>query len=177
MWNFFKVYSTTSHYFSTHSFTVKEFNELGVRWIKNIVYLYLIREVGGAAIKLLGVGRAADHLVDGLGDGVTVDAIELEQLLWFTTAGDMGHSQTMQIEARLIDHCWGHGLPEATCGTTINHMSDVSREDKSSLKDGMHTIASKAVDVNWQLKLGCDTKHEVITYKVNREDQNILQTS
>lgn len=61
--------------------------------------------MGRAERKLLGVGRAAEHFADGLGDGFTVNAIDLEQLVWFATAGDVGHSQTMQIEARLIDHC------------------------------------------------------------------------
>lgn len=60
--------------------------------------------VGGAWRKLLGVGRAAEHLADSLGDGVTVDAIDLEQLLRFATARNMGHGQTMQTEARFIDH-------------------------------------------------------------------------
>ncbi len=61
--------------------------------------------MGGAGRKLLGIGRAAEHLADGLGNGVTVDAIDLEQLVWFATAGDVGHSQAMQTEARLINHC------------------------------------------------------------------------
>lgn len=61
--------------------------------------------MGGAGRKLLGVGRAAEHLADSLGDGIAVDAIDLEQLVWFATAGDVGHSQTMLTEAGLIDHC------------------------------------------------------------------------
>lgn len=64
----------------------------------------VITKVGGAGRKLLGVGGAAEHLADGLGDGVAVDAIDLEQLVRFTTARNMGHGQAMQIEARLIDH-------------------------------------------------------------------------
>lgn len=59
----------------------------------------------GQGESLLGVGRAAEHLADSLGDGVPVDAIDLEQLVWFATAGDVRHGQTMQIEARLIDQC------------------------------------------------------------------------
>lgn len=59
----------------------------------------------GQGKKLLGIGGAAEHLADGLGDGITIDAIDLEQLVWFATAWDMGHGQTLQIEARLIDHC------------------------------------------------------------------------
>lgn len=59
----------------------------------------------GGEKKLLGIGGAAEHLADGLGDGITIDAIDLEQLVWFATAGDMRHSQAMQTEARLIDHC------------------------------------------------------------------------
>ena len=61
--------------------------------------------MGGAGRKLLGIGRAAEHLADSLGNGITVDAIDLEQLVWFATAGNMGNGQTVQIEARLIDHC------------------------------------------------------------------------
>lgn len=60
--------------------------------------------MGGAGRKLLGIGRAAEHLADGQGDGVTVDAIDLEQLVRFATARNVGHSKTMQTEARLIDH-------------------------------------------------------------------------
>lgn len=60
--------------------------------------------MGEAGRKLLGIGRAAEHLADGLGNGVTVDAVDLEQLMWFATAGNVGHSQTLQIEARLVDH-------------------------------------------------------------------------
>lgn len=62
------------------------------------------RQVGGAWRELLGIGRAAKHLADSLGDGITIDAIDLEQLMRFATARNVGHSQTMQIEARLIDH-------------------------------------------------------------------------
>ena len=61
--------------------------------------------MGGAGRHLLGVGGAAEHLADGLGDGVPVDAIDLEQLMWFATAGDMGHCQADLIKARLIDQC------------------------------------------------------------------------
>lgn len=61
--------------------------------------------MGGAGRKLLGVGRAAEHLADGLDNGVAVDAVDFEQLVWFATAGDVGHSQTMQVDARLVDHC------------------------------------------------------------------------
>lgn len=105
------VYSTKSHYFTTHSgaFTVKECAELGVMSIKNILDVFICRgvmkKVGGAAMKLLGVGGAAEHLADGLRDGIAVDAVDLEQLMWFATAGDVGHSQAVQIEAGLIDHC------------------------------------------------------------------------
>jgi len=60
---------------------------------------------GGAQRQLLGIGGAAEHLADGLGNGVTVDAIDLKQLVWFATAWNVGHSQTVQTEARLIDHC------------------------------------------------------------------------
>lgn len=59
---------------------------------------------GGARRKLLGIGRAAEHFADSLGNSITVDAVDLEQLLRFATARNMGHSQAVQIEARLVDH-------------------------------------------------------------------------
>lgn len=67
----------------------------------------MIREAGGwvgPGAKLLGVGRAAEHLADCLGDGIAIDAIDLEQLVRFAAAGNVGHSQAVQVEARLIDH-------------------------------------------------------------------------
>lgn len=53
---------------------------------------------------LLCIGGAAEHLPDGLGDGVAVDAVDLEQLVRFSTAGDVGNGQTVQVESRLVDH-------------------------------------------------------------------------
>lgn len=61
--------------------------------------------MGGAGRALLGIGRAAEHFADGLCDGVTVNTVDLEQLVWFSAARDVRHSQTMQTDARLIDHC------------------------------------------------------------------------
>lgn len=128
---YFKVYSTkNSHYSSIHigAFTVKDFKELGCRMNQNHTYLFIStcrgmnRQVGGAWRELLGIGRAAKHLADSLGDGITIDAIDLEQLMRFATARNVGHCQTMHIEARLIDHGWGHCLPKATYG--IDHITD-----------------------------------------------------
>lgn len=60
--------------------------------------------MGGAGRKLLCIGGAAEHLADGLGDGITVDAVDLEELVRFATARNVGHSQAMHTEAGLIDH-------------------------------------------------------------------------
>lgn len=74
-------------------------------------------EVGvwGLQRGLLGVGRVVEHLADGLDDGVTVDAVDLQQLVGLAAAGGVGHGQPLQGEAGLIDHCRGHGLPKTTC--------------------------------------------------------------
>lgn len=61
--------------------------------------------MGGAERKLLCIGRAAEHLADSLGDAITVNAIDLEQLMWFATSRNVGYSQTMQADARLVDQC------------------------------------------------------------------------
>lgn len=58
-----------------------------------------------AGRKLLGIGRAADHLANGLRNSITVDTVDLQQLVGFSTARNVGHSETVQTEARLIDHC------------------------------------------------------------------------
>lgn len=55
-------------------------------------------------VELLGVGRAAEHLPDGLANGFAVDAVDLEQLAGLATARDVGHRQTLQGEALLIHH-------------------------------------------------------------------------
>ncbi len=59
--------------------------------------------VGGVKRKLLGIGGAAEHLADSLDNGITVDAVDLEELVRFATSRNVGHSQAMQTEARLID--------------------------------------------------------------------------
>lgn len=56
----------------------------------------------GAGRKLLGIGRAAEHLADSLSNGIAVEAVDLEQLVRFAAAGNVGHGQTTQREARLI---------------------------------------------------------------------------
>lgn len=61
---------------------------------------------GGAGLgnKLLCIGGAAEHLPNGLGDGVAVDAVDLEQLVRFATAWNVGNRQTVQVESGLVDH-------------------------------------------------------------------------
>lgn len=86
--------------------------------------------MGEAGRRLLGIGSTAEHLADSLGDGVTVDTIDLEQLVWFSTAGNVGDSQTMQSDARFIDHCRAHRLPKATCGKTAHQKT--GKTDPSS---------------------------------------------
>lgn len=113
-----RVYSTKSHHFSTYLgwLTVKEFKGLGVRWDKTIqdwASSHEGGEVGGAQMRLLGIGRAAEHLADSLDDGVPVDAIDLEQLVRFAAARNVRHCQTVHGEAGLVDHGRGHGLTEA----------------------------------------------------------------
>lgn len=84
--------------------------ELGVISIKTYltVYLHLQEEdlTGGLGHenKLFSVGGAAKHLTDSLSDGVAVDPIDLEQLVRFAAARNVGNSQTMQVKAGLIDH-------------------------------------------------------------------------
>lgn len=71
------------------------------------VYLHLQEEglTGGVGLEneLFSIGGAAEHLTHSLSDGIAVDAIDLEQLVRFAAARNMGNSQTMQAEARLID--------------------------------------------------------------------------
>lgn len=57
-----------------------------------------------AATFSLGVGGAAEHLVDRLNDGVTVDAKDSEQLVGFAAAWHLGHCQAVHIEAGLIHY-------------------------------------------------------------------------
>lgn len=142
-----------------------------------LFYLNLQREVcvwsdrwGGAGRRLLGIGGAAEHLADSLGDGVAVDAVDLEQLVGFAATGNVGHSQTVQAEARLIDHCWAHCLPKATCRTAIYHVRKVKREDKSSLKDEGHPASRLNVcSINEPLY----THHIVYISTVYRRQENI----
>lgn len=119
------VYSTKSHHFSTNlgSFTVKGFKGLGVRWDKTIhnwSSSHERGEVGGARMRLLGIGGAAEHLADPLDDGVPVDAVDLQQLMRFATARNVRHGQAVHSEARLVDHARGHRLAEATWRQCIN---------------------------------------------------------
>lgn len=46
-------------------------------------------------VELLGVGRAAEHLPDGLANGFAVDAVNLEQLVGLAAAGYVGHGQPL----------------------------------------------------------------------------------
>lgn len=55
-----------------------------------------------AATFLLGVGGAAEHLVDRLNDGVAVDAKDSEQLVRFAAAWHLRDGQTVHIEAGLV---------------------------------------------------------------------------
>lgn len=62
----------------------------------------------------LGVGRAAEHLVHGLNDGVAVDAEDPEQLVRLAAARDLGHGQTVHGDTGLVHHGGAHGLTQAT---------------------------------------------------------------
>lgn len=55
-------------------------------------------------LPLLGIERVADHLPDCLGNGVVVDAEDLEQLVGLATAWNVSHSQTMHHKAGFIHH-------------------------------------------------------------------------
>ncbi len=75
--------------------------------------------VGGAKrTGLLGIGRAAEHLPDHLCDGVTVDAVDFEQVGHFAAAGNLSDSQTLESDAGFIDDSGAHRLSQATCGIT-----------------------------------------------------------
>lgn len=54
------------------------------------------------AVFLLGVGGAAEHLVDRLNDGVAVDAKNSEQLVGLATAWHLGDRQAVHREAGLV---------------------------------------------------------------------------
>lgn len=86
----------------------RSLKELGVESIKTCLKPAQGRtgRRGGAGLgnKLLCIGGAAEHLPNGLGDGVAVDAVDLEQLVRFATAGDVGNGQTLQVESGLVDH-------------------------------------------------------------------------
>ena len=69
--------------------------------------------------ELLGVGGAAEHLPDGLGDGVAVDAVDLQQLLRFAAAGDVGHRQSVHAVARLARHRRAHRLTRSAVSRTV----------------------------------------------------------
>lgn len=90
----------------------------------SFVFGGVIREVRGAGRQLLSIGRAADHLANGLRDGVAVDAVDFQQLVRFAAAGDVGHGQTVQIDARLVDHCWRHRFAQTTCGKPVYHETE-----------------------------------------------------
>lgn len=75
--------------------------------------------VGGAKrTGSLGIGRAAEHLPDHLCDGVTVDAVDFEQVGHFAAAGNVSDSQMLESEAGLIDDSGAHRFSQATCGIT-----------------------------------------------------------
>lgn len=68
--------------------------------------LYHIVNVSSAvATFLLGVGRAAEHLVDRLNDGVAVDAKDSEQLVGLAAAWHLGDCQAVHGEASLVHYC------------------------------------------------------------------------
>lgn len=52
----------------------------------------------------LGIGRAAEHLVHRLDDGVAVDAEDPEQLVRLPAARDLGDRQTVHGEPGLVHH-------------------------------------------------------------------------
>lgn len=74
-----------------------------------------------APLELLGVGGAAHHFADGLDNGVAVDAVDFEQLMRFAAAGDVGHSQTVQVEALLIHHHRAQGFTKTSFIVVILH--------------------------------------------------------
>lgn len=123
-WNYSKCTAQKPHYFSTYSGGIHG-GWFWKKWVSNQWrHVWNLRggwtgRQGGAGLggnKLLCVGGAAEHLANGLGDGVAVDAVDLEQLVRFATARNVGDSQAVQVEAGLVDHGWGHCLPEAACG-------------------------------------------------------------
>lgn len=66
------------------------------------VHYNIVTTSSTAAMFLLGVGGAAEHLVDRLNDGVAVDAKDSEQLVRFSAAWHLGDGQTVHTEASLV---------------------------------------------------------------------------
>lgn len=66
-----------------------------------------MKGVGGAQREreLLGISGAAEHLPNGLGDCIAVDAVDLQELVRFATSGNVGHGQAVQTESGLVHHC------------------------------------------------------------------------
>lgn len=89
---------------------MRDFERAGCHINQNIFdcYLHLQEEglTGGVGLenKLFSIGGAAKHLTHSLGDCIAIDAIDLEQLMRFAAARNVGNSQTMQVKAGLIDH-------------------------------------------------------------------------
>lgn len=68
----------------------------------------------GAPPPLLGVGGAAEGLVDSLHDGVAVDAEDPQQLVGLAAAWHLGDCQALHGEAGLVHHRRAHRLAETT---------------------------------------------------------------
>ncbi len=84
-------------------------------------YLIDLGGVGGAKrTGSLGIGRAAEHLPDHLCDGVTVDAVDFEQVGHFAAAGNVSDSQMLESEAGLIDDSGAHRF-------SLGHLWNYSR--------------------------------------------------
>lgn len=68
------------------------------------VLYHIVNVSSTAATFLLGVGGAAEHLVDRLNDGVAVDAKDSEQLVGLAAAWHLGDRQAVHGEAGLVHH-------------------------------------------------------------------------
>lgn len=62
----------------------------------------------------LGIGGAAEQLMDHLSDGVAVDAEDPQQLLGLAAAGHLGDRQAVHGEVGLVHDCGAHRLTETT---------------------------------------------------------------
>lgn len=79
-----------------------------------------------AAVFLLGVGGAAEHLADRLSDGVPVNAEDAEQLAGLAAARHLGHCQALDGEAGFVHHSRAHRLTETTWGIGTSNVRSSS---------------------------------------------------